>query len=740
VTEVIRTGGKKLRGQVEAIRATLQRELTTHGDYKRAKQEVSELKKQLPAVLWSGTFTERANDKLVSHSGLLCADLDSLNSELPSVRGKLLESPHVWTLFVSPSGDGLKAVFRVPPDAVKHLASFRAVEQHVSELTGIQIDQSCKDSARMCFLSYDPDIYHNANAREIEPLPEPEKPARPVITASVDLTLRERIAAELLGKLEWWPEKGAFLCKCPGEHLHTNSTREKHCMVYLDGSPTIKCQHNSCSTIVEVYTAQLRSRIGKAEYQVEQENDPTGVVGAGNGLIEPVLAPAPKANSKGSQGAITRRHYTFSDLSTISAKAVDWIEEPYLARGEMHFLQGQGGSYNGTLVLTWAAEFSQRGEHVLLVLAEDDLAKKVKPLLMAAKADMAFIHPLTIRCGENEDALVLPDDLDQLERAMVDSRAALVIIDPLLSHVSGRLDSYRDHDMKRVLTRIGSLAQRTNAAIVCVHHTKKDTSGGMKLAGQGSTAFYTTARLVMTMAKLSEEQVVLEVVKSNLGPEGVRQLLRADIVGVEPGIKVPRLTRAGESPVGVAEVLTGERKEKETKTLTAAKLILTILEEEGEQKQIELFDRVAQETGLSPKTIRNKAYFGVVVEEDLVQNRKDGFRGVWMVARSDRERPAKLRSVTPKSNRQGYTSEKGYSSAFYEGNSTQQLSYSSCVSMPKSNLAASELPLATERAGFRCPATCHDVSVIPSHGGMTQGQFLAEATRLLNATPVKDGE
>jgi len=202
VVEAIRTGGKKLRRQVELIRDTLRDELTKHGDKKRAKQATDGLKKQLPAVLWSGTFTKRANNALVQHSGLLCADLDSLNGELSAVREKLSESPYLWTLFKSPSGDGLKAVFRVPADQAKHAGSFRAIEQHVRQLTGVQIDQACRDVARLCFLSYDPGIYHNANAREIEPLPEPEKP-RSINNGIVNLSERQRITAGLLGAVDW---------------------------------------------------------------------------------------------------------------------------------------------------------------------------------------------------------------------------------------------------------------------------------------------------------------------------------------------------------------------------------------------------------------------------------------------------------------------------------------------------------------------------------------------------------
>src|SRR5262245_27456481 len=110
-------------------------------------------KTSLPLILWSGTFKYRANDGLIMHSGLLCADLDKINGDLHEVRSRLLNSPHLWALFTSPSGNGLKAIFRVPADASRHAGSFRAIEKHVQELAGWAIDQSCKDVARPCFVT-----------------------------------------------------------------------------------------------------------------------------------------------------------------------------------------------------------------------------------------------------------------------------------------------------------------------------------------------------------------------------------------------------------------------------------------------------------------------------------------------------------------------------------------------------------------------------------------------------------
>jgi hypothetical protein len=171
ILRAIKTGKweKPIREIRHLYRVTL---LKIGKDQKAAKLAVDSLKKNLPGLLWSGRFARRANDALIEHSGLLGTDFDSLGSKLAEVREKLLNSPHLWALFLSPTGDGLKAIFRVLADASKHLGSFLAVERHVLDITGVQVDQACKDVARLCFVSYDPEAYFNPNAREIQPLAE----------------------------------------------------------------------------------------------------------------------------------------------------------------------------------------------------------------------------------------------------------------------------------------------------------------------------------------------------------------------------------------------------------------------------------------------------------------------------------------------------------------------------------------------------------------------------------------
>src|SRR5262249_4981297 len=156
---------------------------------------------------------------------------------------------------------------------------------------------------------------------------------------------------------------------------------------------------------------------------------------------------------------------------------------------------------------------------------------------------------------------------------------------------------------------------------------------GAKLSGIGSIAFYTTPRIVMAMAVYEETNVVLEVVKSNIGPIRNKMLLKADFPEIAPGITPPRLTRVGDSPLSVEDIWSKERREEISKTRQAAVRMLDILEAtNGEAiKQSDLFEQVAEELDMSAKTVRRNSYFGPGMLHDLhlVKSYKEGYQGPW---------------------------------------------------------------------------------------------------------------
>ena len=69
-----------------------------------------DFKKTLPVVLFSGEFKGRYDDALERHSKFIVLDFDHI--DVAASKALLSTDPYVYSCWVSPSGDGLKALVR----------------------------------------------------------------------------------------------------------------------------------------------------------------------------------------------------------------------------------------------------------------------------------------------------------------------------------------------------------------------------------------------------------------------------------------------------------------------------------------------------------------------------------------------------------------------------------------------------------------------------------------------------
>jgi len=130
-----------------------------------------ENKNKLPCILFSGVFNERNSNSLKEHSGLMIMDFDKYpNEEAMFNHLELLkQNKHFILLFISPSGNGIKGVIRVSNELTKetHPKVFKEF-QNQFEYDYFDIVNSNID--RVCFESYDPNIYVNFEAELFEPI------------------------------------------------------------------------------------------------------------------------------------------------------------------------------------------------------------------------------------------------------------------------------------------------------------------------------------------------------------------------------------------------------------------------------------------------------------------------------------------------------------------------------------------------------------------------------------------
>lgn len=131
------------------------------------KEERDEVKRRLPQCCISGVFSPtRKAENLVSHSGLICIDIDRKDnghienwSELKKELAKLQEVAYI-SQSVSGNGYFIIIPLRYPN---YHRQQFEQFKRDFERL-GIHIDRACGDVTRMRCLSYDADPYINTAA------------------------------------------------------------------------------------------------------------------------------------------------------------------------------------------------------------------------------------------------------------------------------------------------------------------------------------------------------------------------------------------------------------------------------------------------------------------------------------------------------------------------------------------------------------------------------------------------
>ena len=137
------------------------------------KAERQELKKNLPAICFSGVFTKRTDKSLSEHSGLICLDFDGYpkKKELLQDKENLTKDKFVYSVFISPSGNGLKVLVKIPTEIANHKNYFNALNNHFDSP---YFDKMCSNISRVCYESYDPLIFINENSSIWETIDEIE--------------------------------------------------------------------------------------------------------------------------------------------------------------------------------------------------------------------------------------------------------------------------------------------------------------------------------------------------------------------------------------------------------------------------------------------------------------------------------------------------------------------------------------------------------------------------------------
>lgn len=170
------------------------------------KEKRNSLKKNLLWICFSGKFKTRHNDDLLKHSGLICLDFDNFTNTqtLFTWKGKLKSDIHTYAVFVSPSGNGLKVLVRVPEckNNDEHNLRFDAISEYWKHC--IYFDKNVKGVSRVCYESYDNNLFINEYSEVFTGIAEPKSEFKNEITES---TLLDNTPDTFKKLLVWFESK-----------------------------------------------------------------------------------------------------------------------------------------------------------------------------------------------------------------------------------------------------------------------------------------------------------------------------------------------------------------------------------------------------------------------------------------------------------------------------------------------------------------------------------------------------
>jgi hypothetical protein len=170
---------------------------------------------------------------------------------------------------------------------------------------------------------------------------------------------------------------------------------------------------------------------------------------------------------------------------------------------------------------------------VILLSAEDDLNNTIIPRLLAAGAPLGVIpnlhHIPCTKPGGDRISLADVDTLAALEKLIIDTKARLMVVDPINAYLGDKVDSNNDQKIRQVLGPISEMANRTGCMIFCLRHLNKGGGGKAIYRGLGSIGYTGQARANFFAAQHPDDEgwFVIAASKFNIGakPSSIKYTL-----------------------------------------------------------------------------------------------------------------------------------------------------------------------------------------------------------------------
>jgi hypothetical protein len=159
------------------------------------KELYKKYKSQLKAVTFCAMFENgRKLSNLVHYNKLIVIDIDNISvDEINIIKSKLVEDDYIMALWDSPSSLGLKGLVKVESTIENHKQFFYSLSIYFLQQYNIELDKSGSDITRLCYVSFDENIYINYDSKTFKELIEIENNTNTIVNVDKETKVKEKL-------------------------------------------------------------------------------------------------------------------------------------------------------------------------------------------------------------------------------------------------------------------------------------------------------------------------------------------------------------------------------------------------------------------------------------------------------------------------------------------------------------------------------------------------------------------
>jgi hypothetical protein len=346
------------------------------------------------------------------------------------------------------------------------------------------------------------------------------------------------------------------------------------------------------------------------------------------------------------------RRIVLHSAANMTPRRIKWLNGDVkggrIPLGGITLLAGREGIGKSTITYDLIAQVTKGelpGEYfdtpkgAVVYATEDEWEPVIVPRLIAAGADRKYVHRAEAYTADGEkDAIDFPLDLKRLAAQCVKNDVALVVLDPIMSVINGKLDTHKDREVRQALDPLTSFAGAAGVAVIGLIHVNKSGGNDPLNSVMGSRAFSAVARSVLFCVKVegdgddenAQPTYLFTHEKCNLGPKmpskqyeiKAVELSIEDVDGSTFAVWTSKVEWGFYDRRGAREVMEGNEGGNRVKAGSLKEKILKILKGR-EMVPLRLILTEMEEGGTSPGT--TKVTLTRMVKAGEILNKPKGF-------------------------------------------------------------------------------------------------------------------